>query len=44
VWGLSVIASPEASAILQQVYTKGEVELRDAARDAIAAAKAGRAP
>jgi hypothetical protein len=44
VWGLSVLATPEATAILQQVYTKGEVELRDAARDAIAAAKAGRAP
>jgi len=43
-WGLSVIGSPEATAILQQVYTKGEAELRDAARDAIAAAKAGRAP
>ncbi|MFO0606065.1 MAG: hypothetical protein U0324_23025 [Polyangiales bacterium] len=44
VWGLSVIPAPEAAAVLQQVYTKGEVELRDAAREAMAAAKAGRAP
>jgi len=44
VWGLSVLSTPEASAILQRVYTRGSAELREVAREALAATKGGRAP
>lgn len=39
-WGLSLLGTAEAAAIVQQVYTKGEAELREAARETIAASKA----
>ncbi len=38
--GLAVLATPEAMTILQHVYTRGEVELREAARETMAEVKA----
>lgn len=38
--GLAALGTPEAMSILQQVYTRGEVELREAARETMAEVKA----
>ena len=38
--GLAAIGTPEATAVLQQVYTRGELELREAAREVTAELKA----
>lgn len=38
--GLAALGTPEATAVLQQVYTRGELELREAAREVTAELKA----
>ncbi len=42
--GLGTLGTPEALDLVREVYTRGEVELREVAREVLAAVDAGRTP